>query len=205
MNPRFFVYLLLLLFVAIYGGINFKKLSLSFKLLSLLILFTLISESGVFPIKNSLILYHILLPTTMIMLWLIFSNESNNKRKSDYFITILFVFISISNSIWHQYDIFPSHGLALLCNLAVWLSLQTFKQMILLPSNVNVTKRPFFWLATFTLFFYCITFFSFTFYNFHLGIMWLLDLNFYSGFMLYLGYFVALFFDVNRNKYAYEN
>jgi len=163
------------------------------------------SWSGIFPIENPLILYHILLPTTMIMLWLIFSNEFNNRRGIDFFITIIFIFISISNSIWHQNDIFPSHGLTLLCCLGIWLSLQTFKQMILLPTKVNVTKRAVFWLATLTLFFYSITFFSFTFYNFHLGVIWLNDLNFYSGITLYLGYLIALYFDVNRNKYTYEN
>jgi hypothetical protein len=207
MTPRFLIYLCLLLTLVIYSVYNYKKTSSPFKLLTLLIMFTLISESmtlnGLFPIKNTLILYHVLLPLTMFMLWLIFNKLPNNKRNIDFIIMIIFVLSAIGNSIWQQTALFPSNGLALLCVLGVWLSLQTFKKMLLLPIQVKITKQAVFWLSASTLFFYSITFFTFAFFHYHYGVEWLQRLNAYSVFILYMGYGLALYFDINRNKFDY--
>ena len=209
MESRYLAYLVILLTVVTYGLFNFKKLSLPFKLLNLLILFTLLIESmtwsGIYPIENPLILYHILLPFTMFMLYIIFSNLSITKRKIDFIITIVFILSSIINSVWYQTESFPSHGLTLLCNLGIWLSLNTFKDLLLLPTKIDITKHAIFWLSIFTLFFYSITFFTFTFFNLYIEYSGLQDLSFYSNFILYPGYLIALYFDVNRTKSIYEN
>ena len=162
------------------------------------------TQSGIYPIENPLILYHILLPITMFMLWLIFSSLYNTKRKIDIIITSIFILSSILNSIWYQSDTFPSHGLTLLCNLGIWLPLNTFKDLLLLPTKIGITKHAIFWFSIFTLFFYSITFFTFTFYNLYTENYWLQNINFYSGLILYSGYFIVLYLDINRNKYTYE-
>lgn len=209
MNPRFLVYLILLLVTLIYSVVNLKKLSRPFRILSLLIFFTLVSESmtwsGIYPIENPLILYHILLPLTMLLLWFISRYLFKENRKIIIVITALFILLNISNSIWNQQDVFPSHGLSLLCNLAVFLSLLIFKNIIFLPAKIKIVRRADFWFAISTLSFYSITFFTFTFYNLFIEATWLQDVKYYSGLIFYVGYLIAFYFDVNRFKYNYEN
>ena len=161
--------------------------------------------SGPFSIQNPLILYHILLPLTMLILWFISRNLTSSIHKINFVITVTFILLSISNSIWYQNDVFPSHGVSLLCNLGVWLALGIFKDIILLPSKIKITKRAEFWFAVFSLIFYSTTFFTFTFYNFFSKSYWLQDFSFYSNFILYPGYCIAFYFDINRNKYTYEH
>ena len=169
MAPRFFIYLFLLICVVSYGLFNFKKISISSKYLVLMVGCTFVSESlsgnclAILP--NLALVYHILLPLTMLFLWLIFSQLVNNFRKIDLIITVGAILLAIINSMFYQVDVFPSIGVSLLCNLAVWLCLQTFKNIINWPTSVSLVKRPEFWLSLITLFFYLITFFYFTFYN----------------------------------------
>tara|TARA_B100000809_G_C15116876_1_gene522797 strand:+ start:442 stop:1074 length:633 start_codon:yes stop_codon:yes gene_type:complete len=209
MDPRFLGYLLLLFILVIYGVIHINKLSSAYKALNLLVFFTLVSESmtwsGIFPIKDPLILYHILLPTTMILLSIVYLFLFNSIQKIGFVLVILSVLLTVLNSVFIQYKVFPSHGLSLLCILAIILSLLTFKNIILLPSKINILERSDFWFATSTLFFYCITFFTFTFYNFLSKATWLQEVNIYSGLILYTGYFLALYFNINRFKYNTDN
>jgi hypothetical protein len=207
MTPRFFIYLSLLIIVVSYGLLNFKKISVSSRYLVLLVGCTFISETlsgnGFAVIPNLALVYHILLPLTMLFLWLIFSRLINNYRKIDFIVTMCAFFLALINSMFYQTNIFPSIGLSLLCNVAVWLSLQTFKQMINWPTSVSLIKRPEFWLALATLSFYLITFFYFTFYNSYKVVLWLDSVNYFANWTLYLGYFLVLILDVkNKSTYA---
>ncbi len=208
MTPRFFLYLCLLFVIAVYGFLNIKKSSFSFKVLTILVALSLISETlsgnGLRLITNQILVYHLLLPITMLLLFLIYSQLPNNYRKVDAFITLVCVLMSIVNSIFFQNEknIFPSIGASLLCNLAIWLSLQTFKQMIILPTSVSILKRPEFWLSSSTLFFYTVTFFTLTFYNDYGELLWIDDITYFSNFVLYPGYFFALVLDL-KNKIPY--
>jgi len=161
-----------------------------------------LSGNGFSVLSNTVILYHILLPLTMLLLWLIFSRLVNNYRKIDLIVTMCAIFFAVINSIFYQINIFPSIGLSLLCNLAVWLSLQTFKQMINWPTSVSLVKRQEFWLSLTTLSFYLVTFLYFTFYNSYNVVLWLDIVNYLANWVLYPGYFLVLILDV-KNKSTY--
>ena len=206
MTPKFYINLGLLLVVSLFGIFTFKKNKSAYKILIILVSITFCSEFTLkmIDIENStkIILYHFVVPITIIFNAFIYFNiwgKNNKDKKQLILVTSFFVIITICNSLFYQRDIFPSLGVTLLCLFAVWFSLITFRRMIDLPSKISIFKNSDFWFCMANLFFYSIGFFSFTFYNFYEDVHWINEVNWISNIVFYSTYFIAIYFDKNRN------
>lgn len=108
LTTRFAIYLCLLLLGAIAGLMSFKKLSPEFKMVTVLMLATFISESTTrvlaATIRNTSPAYHIFSPVEYICWCIIFYciAKSSTLKKFIVFSIYLFVILSVLNSIFLQ-------------------------------------------------------------------------------------------------------
>jgi hypothetical protein len=173
MTPRFLVYIFLVLTTFSFGLANFKKFSVSAKLLILLVTLVFVFESFsrvlAFEHKNSMPCYHGLILVQIILYTLIYYpilvHSSTGKRILFFFATLCFL-LSCLNSLYNQtISSFPSLGTLNVSFLVVNLSLASFYQLLKNASDKAPWTHPWFWLNTGNLFFYLITFFIFGFFN----------------------------------------
>ena len=179
---------------------------MTYRLLSGLILFTLINESAIRLISPSakvdLVLYQLAVPVTLLLNTLIYFYMKELK-KIKYFVLIIgvaSVFVSVLNSVFYQVDIFPSHSVTILCINLIFFSLLTLKEMISIPVSERLFKNSEFWFSISNLFFYTLTFSSFLLFNYYSDVSWINNLNYIANLLLYVGYFLAIYFNSRKYK-----
>jgi hypothetical protein len=153
MTLRFALYLILLLSVFIMGMIRFNKLTLPFKLLTTLIGITFVSESATrvaaHLYHNALPLYHIISIIQYIFFALIYRYIINAPGIKTFILVTIFImtFFGIVNAFTLQpwLTVFPSYTLLPSEILYCVYALVLFRQMLLNPLTVSLTKQSIFW------------------------------------------------------------
>jgi hypothetical protein len=169
-------YFILLFIVSIIGVVRYKKLTTPFKILSILIILTLLLETlskiCAVKYKNNLPIAHVSILTEYVFFLLTYYFLFKNKlmRVSILVVLIIFVILSIINSIFIQpyYRYYPSNMFIPSEIAYVTFSLLLFRQMLLYPLPVNIVKQSVFWFNTAILFYSTTVFFNFGLTNYYI-------------------------------------
>lgn len=202
---RFWLYLFFLATLVIYCLLSYKKLSGSYRILSLLILIVFFSELcsrlAYQFLGTSFIVYHFLIPVQITCYSIIYGNLNKRSETSKIIklIGLIFFLLSILCSLlYRNLNIFPSFNIILISILIIGFSLIHFKIMLQHPVLTPLFKQSVFWFNSGNLVFYCITFFLFGAYNFLVMIdfvipRWIYHTIFIANFLLYISYFITIF------------
>jgi hypothetical protein len=160
---------------AIVGMVSYKRLTMPFKLLSVYLLYSFLDNvvnqyvNAVY--KNNVPVLHVETIANYIYFSLIYYYLLKNKYiKKAILVSIvvvtLFFFI---NALWLQpyYKVFPSNAMLINEIIFVIFSLLLFKQMLLYPLQIKITKQGVFWFNTAILFFFTTMFFNFALINYY--------------------------------------
>jgi hypothetical protein len=169
-------YFILLLIVSVIGVVRYKKLTTPFKILSVLIILTLLleitSEICAKKYKNNLPVSHFTVLSEYIFLSLTYYFIFKNKaiRTSIKIIMLIFIILFFVNAIFIQpyHSAFPSNMYTLEEIIYAIFSLMLFKQMLLYPLPVNIIKQSVFWFNTSILFYSTTMFFNFGLINYYI-------------------------------------
>jgi len=161
MGVKLISYLLLLLLVLVTGVVRYKKLTTPFKILTLLIISTLLLEISAkicaVRFRNNLPVMHIISITQYLFYSFAYYHlfKNNIIRNSILASIFLFIIFFTVNSLLIQpyYSDFPSNAVLASEILYAIFSLLLFKQMLLYPLQVNIIKQSVFWYNTAMLFF----------------------------------------------------
>lgn len=173
MSVRFILYLLLLLSIFIFCFYNFKRLTSYAKGLFLLVTIVLISEVSSrvvgFYFKVSHPTYHVLTPL-FFFLYLFIHLKLFSFNKYIRIILISIAFVSFCASIYISLFVqsileFPTYTFSFLSFYVVLSSLIGFNTMLNNPIEIPLFKQPAFWFNFGNILFYCVTFFTFGFFN----------------------------------------
>lgn len=173
MSARVIGYLILLLVITLFGSVKFKKLTLPFKYLVVLIGFTLVSECIsrylVFAIRNSNPPYHIFCIIEFVMLSRVYALLINAK-KVRLFINVacvLFPIMSVLNTIFFQgLFSYPNNVLLLSYTIVMILALILFLQMLHHPQEDDLLRQDIFWFNSGIVVFCASVFLTVAFYNY---------------------------------------
>jgi hypothetical protein len=169
------IILILSSITAIIGMVSFKRLTIPFKILSWYLLFAFLDNivdqyvNAVF--KNNLWVLHMETIANYIFFSLIYYYFLKNELiRKLILLSLLFVIVFfIINALYLEpYNkVFPSNTMLVNEILFVIFSLILFKQMLLYPVQVNITKQGVFWYNTAILFFSATMFFNFSLINYY--------------------------------------
>lgn len=155
MPTRFVYYLILLLAVFSIGIIKYRRVSIAFKILTLLIGTTFLSESIsrilAAKIHSSIPVYHFFSPIEFIGFSAIYYQLINNNeiKKAIHILIWLFVFGAVIDTLFFEtLFIFPSKYLMISEAIYLVYALLGFRQMLLNPIQVPLYRQSFFWLNT---------------------------------------------------------
>lgn len=205
-NPRFNIYLLVLLIGALYGLKNLKRLSPQMKLIVYYLIIVFVSELFSrylkYKINNTMLAYHILIPFQFIFNGYLYSTLIQKKRNHIFFFTLLFSLLSVLNSISIQpYTTYPTLSFLLLLLFNVSLILYHFSILSRFHIARKITQIPMFWINISGLIFYSLSIFYFGFKNiFNLGnplYHWFL---YFLTLLMYLFYIYSLSLDSRTSK-----
>jgi hypothetical protein len=173
MSVSFALYLVLLAVVFAIGLLRFRQRSAAFKVLTLLIGVTFVSEVItrllIEMTKNSSPVYHVYVIVLYFCYAWIYRELSSDPRlkKAIVISAAVFLLLSITNTIFYEHILqFPSNIFMIACVAIVILSLLIYRQMFNYPIEESLFRQPVFWLNTATLFFYTTTFFLLSFINY---------------------------------------
>jgi hypothetical protein len=207
MAPQFLSYYILLFIVSVIGVVRYKKLTTPFKILSILIILTLLLEIAskicAVKYKNNLPISHITTLTEYVFFSLIYYFLFKNKlvRISIMVMLATFTIVFVINSIFIQpyYRYFPSNMFVPSKIVCIIFSLFLFKQMLLYPLPVNIIKQSVFWFNTAILFFSTTIFFNLGLTNYyikhHLNDIVIFNFNFGVNMIFYLLIGISLIMD----------
>jgi hypothetical protein len=155
------------------GVSRYRKITIPFKTLTLLIGVTLVSEGLsrllIFETKNSSPVYHVYIILLYIFYAWIYRKicSSDAIRKAIWISVPVFIGLSVVNTLYYQsLQQFPSNMLLIACVLIIVMSLVIYRQMFNYPIEDNLFRQPVFWLNTGTLFFFTTTFLFWSFFNY---------------------------------------
>lgn len=165
MSPRVKIYLVLLAMVSLLGIIRFKRLTLPFRILGLVILLTLISECIArwlaMTIKNSNPPYPFFICLEYIGFTFIYRHFLLQRKLKEIltFSIPVFVFLCILNTVFFQsFFVFPSNILLIEHALLVVYALLLFKQMLNTIDEEIAFAKDIFWLNNAVLLYYALNF-----------------------------------------------
>jgi hypothetical protein len=207
MQVLFTIYLFILGINALYGLVCFKKLTSPFRILVLLLIFLFLMECSTHFIlpkffKNILPFYHfialIILSVSPFIFIQLVQFSQRIKRWIIGLALLCFSFALYNTFIYQGLTVFPSFSIAAQAFLSIFLALVTFKVMLEKPSQTPLLQEATFWLTLGTLFFHCITFVLFVFYNEYYDynrelIFWTFSINVVSNLLLYSTYLIAIY------------
>jgi hypothetical protein len=176
MDTIYVVYLTLLLLIAIVGFTRFKKLSKGFRILTVLILCTLISES----IKkvygkiyhNNMPIAHIwaVIEYALLSLTYFYLLTGAWVKKAIIASTVAMLILEVVNVLFFEkLTQFPSLILEVSHILYVVYSLLLFRQMLLFPMEQNLFKQSLFWFNINVLFYATTMFLNFALLSYFIG------------------------------------
>jgi hypothetical protein len=214
MSDRFIIYLVLLLFIAITGLYQFRQLSLPFRLLVILVIYTFLSETFsrwlIYYYRQSIPLYHLYVPVQFSFFLLIYSKLLTwSKQLYPFLIIGGFFILSMINLFYLQsLSRFPSNTVLLASTILILFSLFYFKVMLSKVEQVSIFRRSVFWFNSAVLLFFALAFVYWGFYNYLLKhkistkpvttIIYYVNLIFYSMLL------VSIVLDMKRHKPVYE-
>lgn len=206
----YYIYILVLLCGLGSGIFLFRKLSLPYRAVTLLLLFTLIGEIAgrvlAYQYDNSSPAYHFLIPLKIILTSFIYSCLLPVRRSIRavllYIVTSFFVCLVVMNSKYYQpLSVLPTNAILIESFIVIIYSLVYFYFMFQNPLEIKLSRQPVFWLNSGNLIFYSATFFVWGFYHYFLKsshvpvlahlLIWIANVTLY-GF-----YFISLWQDAN--------
>jgi hypothetical protein len=210
MTFRFFIYLVLLAVVFIIGVMKFRRRTLPFRLLTILIGITIISESLtrilIYYTTNSSPVYHVYGVVQYLLISTIYyglSKQAFAKRVNAVSAAIFIAFAIFNSIIYQPVHEFPSNMLQLSSILLTFQSLSMFRDMLLAPLELNIFIQPVFWVNTMFLFFNVTTFLFFSFLNYfrrhHLDMALLTGVIYFANMIYYGGLGTLLYFESKDN------
>lgn len=201
----FFTYVLILMAGSAYGLSCYRLLPRPYRLLTQMLMITLISELLSHFLKAQIgtnyPFYHVLQVIQILYYGGIFYFLIRNfepKPRWVMYIAIAFSVVSIIVSMAQSIFTFPSIGNILLSFYVVIMALILFVKMVKTPEETRILSQPPFWLGSGSLFFYSITFFIFGYFDFlvNSGLSppkWANLLVYFSNFILYGSYLMTLY------------
>lgn len=209
MTIRFFVYLILLFSIFLYGAVSFKKLTAPFRILTLFIGATFFSEAIsrvlIKKMHNTAPGDHIFTVVEFILIAAIYYKLSKSKfLKQALLISIpAFVIMEIINLLFYQTLFqFPSVLLSMQNIACVIFSLLFFTEMLLNPIDVALFKQSVFWFNVSMFVFSVMVFFCFglmrSFITSHLGTRFLDTFVYGLNILFYL--FLGLSIKIETNS-----
>jgi hypothetical protein len=147
----FIVYFSIIVISTLVGISRLKQLNKSSKLLLLLLILTLFSESLANYLRFNSIpntwIYHVFMPIEFVVLGLMYYTEF--KKKIVIFLIIAFVTLSIINSLFIQNynEVFNSYTFIVYCILSLILSLIFLYLLITSKTQEVFTQFPLFWIS----------------------------------------------------------
>jgi len=215
MTAQYISYYILLLIVFVIGVVRYKRLTIPFKVLTVLMGLTLLLEiiakiCAIRYRKNAPVI-HITSLVEVIFYSLTYYYLFKNKAiKTSILVTIVLITIfAFINSLWLQpyYSDFPSNLVITSEILYTIFSLLLFKQMLLYPLPINITKQSVFWYNTAMLLFSTTTFLNLGLINYyvkhHLNDRIIFD--FYFGINMIFYALIGISILINNNKTISEN
>lgn len=173
MTPRFKIYLALVFLVFLLGVVRYKKLSTPFRILTVLIGITIVSEITsrilINYIHNSSPAYHFFIPIQFVLLFTIYGYliESFKNKAFLAVASVLFVVLCFINfSFLQGFLLFPSNVLLLSSVVFIILSLLIFHQMFNSVDQESLFIKSVFWFNCAILLFFTVTFLFWSFYNY---------------------------------------
>src|SRR5258708_11203722 len=192
-------YCLLLLIVSVIGFIRYKKLTKPFKILtfSVIVTFLLAILSDFFSIryKNNAPILHLECITGYFFYSITFYYLFKTKKLKKIIIislVIITVFFFINALLLQPpfHKVFPSNVFLPTQALYALFSLLLFKEMLLYPLKINITKQSIFWYTTSILFYSTTMFFNFGISNY------IAEHNLNDYYILYFWYFILYAFHI---------
>lgn len=132
---RFLFYLLIITSGVVIGIVNFKKITMPFKIIIFFLLATLLSEivSRIlsYLINNSSPTYHFYVLISATVISFMYFKLIKNNRTLIFILYVLFCFFSITNSLFIQkLTTFPTNSIVTSCILFIFYGLLFYKQII---------------------------------------------------------------------------
>lgn len=169
---RFIFYLFLLLLIFLKGVENYSKLSTPFKVVTILIGCTLLSEMlsriAIEIGGKSFPVYHFFIPIQFILLSSVYSYLLDNRvvKKNYRYGVVIFICLCLINGFFYQsLSKFPSNTLLLSSLIMIFLSLLLFRQIFYYEDNERLSNSSQFWFNCAVLVFFTITFLFWSLYN----------------------------------------
>lgn len=208
MSGRFLIYLIILFIIILIGLFNFKKLNSPFKILTIFILITFISESlsrfFAKEYRNSSPVYPVYFSLQYFFLTAFYSFYLKNSRTIiawSWPVVLLIFFINavFFQTVWQ----FPSNNILISYPVYVLCSLLLFKNMLLKIEEAPLLKQELFWYNTSSLFLYLFTFFCWSFFNILVRNNKVATLNSIIYYLVIQNYIItgiAIYMNSRRNK-----
>lgn len=170
MSTRFIVYLVVLFTVFVIGFINFKKLSSPYRLLTIFILITFVSESvtRVFikEYRNSCPPYHIYQVLQYFSITTFYlAHLKTSKTIISWSWVAFIIFSMINSSLFQEVWTVPTNAMLFANIVYVLCSLLLFKNMLQNTGEQPLLRQGLFWYNTSTLILFTFNFFCWSFYN----------------------------------------
>jgi hypothetical protein len=169
------IILILSFATAVVGVVCYKRLTMPFKILSAYLIYSFLDNvvnqyvNAVY--KNNVPVLHFETIANYIFFSLIYYYLLKNKyiKKAILVSIVLVTLFFFINALWLQpyYKVFPSNAMLINEITFVIFSLLLFKQMLLYPLQIKITKQGVFWFNTAVLFFSTTMFFNFAFINYY--------------------------------------
>lgn len=194
--------ILSLLLGILIGTLTYKKVSVPFRFVTLLLLIILLSESlaylSIILFKNNLIVYSIASIIIPVFFFLVYLKMTESKKTINYFLSfgLLYLFIII-NTIYIQRDEpLPTFNQQATCLYFIVLSVFQYNQILQKNVDLPLGRNSIFWLNTVLFIYFSGTFVPWAVFNMFLKmdtdfdsiIMW----NYYLTIFLYIGLTLSL-------------
>jgi hypothetical protein len=160
---------------AVIGMVCYKRLTMPFKILSVYLVYLFVDNvvnqyvNAVY--KSNVPVLHIETIANYIFFSLIYYYLLKNKylKKAILVSIVLVTLFFFINALWLQpyYKVFPSNSMLINEIIFVIFSLLLFKQMLLYPLQIKITKQGVFWFNTAILLFSTTMFFNFALINYY--------------------------------------
>lgn len=207
MEPRYFFFLSSLILGLIIGLSQYRKLTIKYKLL-LLLVFSVFLINGIFAkflayqFHNNHLATHIIIPIQCLLFGYIYSLGSKNKLIiiSICFLTAAF---SILNTLFLQsYTQFPSNTLVALYSVMIPIILFDMLKLLDIKTEIRLVNNPDFWLNLGGLVFFSATYFTFGLLNLAINVTpsWVILMIAICNIFLYLCYAFAIHRDAKIQR-----
>ena len=208
MSTRFLIYLIVLLITWIMGLYNFKKLSSPYRVLTIFILVTFISEltTRIFikEYRNSCPPYHIYQPLQYFFITTFYFHYLKKSRAIICWSWVAFIIFSMINtSLMQDVWMVPTNAMLPSNIIYVLCSLLLFKNMLQHTEEKQLLRQGLFWYNTSTLILYTFNFFCWSFFNFLLrtknSTLALSDITYVLNMQYYLTTGIVIYLDSRRS------